>query len=260
MDQYIHKLLGGRYEIIDVVGVGGMAVVYRARDTVLGRYVAVKILKDEFAKDPDIRRRFSIESQAVAKLSHHNIVSVYDVGSEAGTDYIVMELMEGITLKEYLQKKGRLPWQEALFFAEQICRALMHAHSRGIIHQDIKPQNIIILRDGTAKLTDFGIASFATTQETRVVAEAIGSVHYISPEQAKGSKIDYRTDLYSLGVVLYEMLTGKLPFEGETALQIVMQHINAVPLPPSEAAAGIPKGMGHPKRKGSVRRTDLTCR
>ena len=243
MDQYIHKLLGGRYEIIDVVGVGGMAVVYRARDTVLGRYVAVKILKDEFAKDPDIRRRFSIESQAVAKLSHHNIVSVYDVGSEAGTDYIVMELMEGITLKEYLQKKGRLPWQEALFFAEQICRALMHAHSRGIIHQDIKPQNIIILRDGTAKLTDFGIASFATTQETRVVAEAIGSVHYISPEQAKGSKIDYRTDLYSLGVVLYEMLTGKLPFEGETALQIVMQHINAVPLPPSEAAAGIPKGM-----------------
>ena len=243
MDKYIGKLLGGRYEIIDVVGVGGMAVVYRARCHVLNRYVAVKILKDEYAKDPDIRKRFSIESQAVAKLSHHNIVSVYDVGSENGTDYIVMELIEGITLKEYLQKKGRLSWQEAVFFAEQICRALVHAHSRGIIHQDIKPQNVIILRDGTAKLTDFGIASFATTQETRVVQEAIGSVHYISPEQAKGSKIDYRTDIYSLGVVMYEMLTGKLPFEGETALQVVMQHINVVPLAPSEVVPGIPKGL-----------------
>ncbi len=243
MDKYIGKLLGGRYEIIDVVGVGGMAVVYRARCHVLNRYVAVKILKDEYAKDPDIRKRFSIESQAVAKLSHHNIVSVYDVGSENGTDYIVMELIEGITLKEYLQKKGHLSWQESVFFAEQICRALVHAHSRGIIHQDIKPQNVIILRDGTAKLTDFGIASFATTQETRVVQEAIGSVHYISPEQAKGSKIDYRTDIYSLGVVMYEMLTGKLPFEGETALQVVMQHLNAVPLAPSELMPGIPKGL-----------------
>ena len=243
MDKYIGKLLGGRYEIIDVVGVGGMAVVYRARDVVLNRYVAVKILKDEYAKDPDIRKRFSIESQAVAKLSHHNIVSVFDVGSENGTDYIVMELIEGITLKEYLQKKGHLGWQESVFFAEQICRALIHAHSRGIIHQDIKPQNVIILRDGTAKLTDFGIASFATTQETRVVQEAIGSVHYISPEQAKGSKIDYRTDIYSLGVVMYEMLTGKLPFEGETALQVVMQHLNAVPLAPSELMPGIPKGL-----------------
>ena len=243
MDKYIGKLLGGRYEIIDVVGVGGMAVVYRARCHVLNRYVAVKILKDEYARDPDIRKRFSIESQAVAKLSHHNIVSVYDVGSDNGTDYIVMELMEGVTLKEYLQKKGHLPWQEALFFAQQICRALVHAHSRGIIHQDIKPQNVIILRDGTAKLTDFGIASFATTQETRVVQEAIGSVHYISPEQAKGSKIDYRTDIYSLGVVMYEMLTGKLPFEGETALQVVMQHLNAVPLAPSERQPDVPKGL-----------------
>ena len=243
MDKYIGKLLGGRYEIIEVVGVGGMAVVYRARCHVLNRYVAVKILKEEYARDPEIRRRFSIESQAVAKLSHHNIVSVYDVGSEDGTDYIVMELMEGITLKEYLQKKGHLPWQEALFFAQQISRALMHAHSRGIIHQDIKPQNVIILRDGSAKLTDFGIASFATTQETRVVQEAIGSVHYISPEQAKGSKIDYRADIYSLGVVMYEMLTGRLPFEGETALQVVMQHLNAVPPAPSEVQPDVPKGM-----------------
>lgn len=242
MDKYIGKLLGGRYEIIDVVGVGGMAMVYRARCHVLNRYVAVKILKDEFAKDPDIRRRFSIESQAVAKLSHHNIVSVYDVGNDNGVDYIVMELMEGVTLKEYLQKKGHLSWQESLFFAQQIARALVHAHSRGIIHQDIKPQNVIILRDGTAKLTDFGIASFATTQETKVVQEAIGSVHYISPEQAKGSSIDYRTDIYSLGVVMYEMVTGKLPFEGETAIQVVMQHLNAVPLPPSELAPEVPHG------------------
>ena len=242
-DKYIGRLLGGRYELIDVVGVGGMAVVYRARDTVLGRYVAIKILKEEFARDPDIRKRFAIESRAVAKLSHHNIVSVYDVGNEDGTDYIVMELIEGVTLKEYLQQKGRLSWQESVFFAEQISSALLHAHSRGIIHQDIKPQNVIILRDGTAKLTDFGIASFATTQETRVVQEAIGSVHYISPEQAKGSKIDYRTDIYSLGVVMYEMLTGKLPFEGETALQIVMQHINTVPVPPSELVPDIPKGL-----------------
>ena len=242
-DKYIGRLLGGRYELIDVVGVGGMAVVYRARDTILGRYVAIKILKEAFAKDPDIRKRFAIESRAVAKLSHHNIVSVYDVGNEDGTDYIVMELIEGVTLKEYLKQKGRLSWQESIFFAEQISSALVHAHSRGIIHQDIKPQNIIILRDGTAKLTDFGIASFATTQETRVVQEAIGSVHYISPEQAKGSKIDYRTDIYSLGVVMYEMLTGKLPFEGETALQIVMQHINAVPPMPSELVPDIPKGL-----------------
>ena len=242
-DKYIGRLLGGRYELIDVVGVGGMAVVYRARDTILGRYVAIKILKEEFAKDPDIRKRFAIESRAVAKLSHHNIVSVYDVGNEDGTDYIVMELIEGVTLKEYLQQKGRLSWQESIFFAEQISSALVHAHSRGIIHQDIKPQNVIILRDGTAKLTDFGIASFATTQETRVVQEAIGSVHYISPEQAKGSKIDYRTDIYSLGVVMYEMLTGRLPFEGETALQIVMQHINAVPPMPSELVPDIPKGL-----------------
>ena len=243
MDKYIGSMLGGRYQIEEIVGVGGMAVVYRARDTILGRDVALKVLKKEFAEDPDIRKRFSIESRAVAKLSHHNIVSVFDVGSEDGTDYIVMELIEGITLKQYLQRKGHLSWEETIFFAEQVARALMHAHSRGIIHQDVKPQNVIILRDGTAKLTDFGIASFAAAQETRVVQEAIGSVHYISPEQAKGSKIDYRTDIYSLGVVMYEMLTGRLPFEGETALQIVMQHINAVPPMPSELVPDIPKGL-----------------
>ena len=242
-DKYIGRLLGGRYELIDVVGVGGMAVVYRARDTVLGRYVAIKILKEEFAKDPDIRKRFAIESRAVAKLSHHNIVSVYDVGNEDGTDYIVMELIEGVTLKEYLQQKGRLSWQESIFFAEQISSALVHAHSRGIIHQDIKPQNVIILRDGTAKLTDFGIASFATTQETRVVQEAIGSVHYISPEQAKGAWVDDRSDLYSLGVVMYEMLTGRTPYDGETPVSVAIQHINGGAPLPSTLVTGIPRGL-----------------
>ena len=242
-DKYIGRLLGGRYELIDVVGVGGMAVVYRARDTVLGRYVAIKILKEEFARDPDIRRRFAIESRAVAKLSHHNIVSIFDVGNEDGTDYIVMELIEGVTLKEYLRQKGRLSWQESVFFAEQISSALLHAHSRGIIHQDIKPQNVIILRDGTAKLTDFGIASFATTQETRVVQEAIGSVHYISPEQAKGERTDARTDIYSVGVMLYEMLSGRLPFDGDGAVSIAIMQISEKPKPLAEIAPQTPAGL-----------------
>lgn len=242
-DKYIGKLLDGRYEILDISGVGGMAVVYKARDRALNRYVAIKVLKEEFAQDEEFRRRFHNESQTVARLSHHNIVSIYDVSQTGGLNYIVMELVDGITLKEYLQKKGRLTWQEALFFAQQIARALEHAHSRGIIHQDIKPHNIMILRDATAKVTDFGIARFAAKEETRVVQEAIGSVHYISPEQARGSTIDYRTDLYSLGVVMYEMLTGKLPFDGDNALAIVMQHISAMPLMPSEIVPGIPSGM-----------------
>lgn len=242
-DKYIGKLLDDRYEILDIAGVGGMAVVYKARDRALGRYVAIKMLKEEFAQDEEFRRRFYNESQTVARLSHHNIVSIYDVSHTEGLNYIVMELVDGITLKEYLQKKGRLSWQEALFFAQQIARALEHAHGRGIIHQDIKPHNIMILRDATAKVTDFGIARFAAKEETRVVKEAIGSVHYISPEQAKGSSIDYRTDLYSLGVVMYEMLTGKLPFDGDNALAIVMQHISAMPLMPSEVVPNIPRGM-----------------
>ena len=243
MDKYIGKLLDNRYEVLESVGVGGMATIYKARCRVLNRFVAIKILKDEYAQDEEFRRRFYLESQAVAKLSHPNIVAVYDVSHTEGLEYIVMELVEGVTLKEYLQKKGHLSWQETLYFAQQVARALSHAHSRGIIHQDIKPQNIMITNEGTAKVTDFGIASFAANQETRVVQEAIGSVHYISPEQAKGSNVDYRTDIYSLGVVMYEMLTGKLPFEGETALSIVMQHINAIPLQPSEVVPGVPAGM-----------------
>ena len=243
MDKYIGTLLGGRYEVLDILGVGGMAVVYKARCRVLNRYVAIKMLKEEFLQDEEFRRRFYNESQAVAKLSHNNIVAVYDVARTDTQDYIVMELIDGISLKEYLQKKGHLSWQETVFFAQQIAKGLSHAHSRGIIHQDIKPHNIMLLRDGTVKVTDFGIARLESNQETRVVQEAIGSVHYIAPEQAKGSSIDARADLYSLGVVMYEMLTGKLPFEGDSAVAIVMQHINSVPEMPSKVMPGVPRGM-----------------
>lgn len=243
MEQYIGKMLDGRYEVKEIIGVGGMAVIYRARCHVLNRDVAIKILKKEFAQDKDVRHRFYIESQAVAKLSHPNIVSVYDVNVKGEVEYIVMELVEGITLKEYLDKKGAIPWKEAIFFSSQIARALAHAHGRGIIHRDVKPQNIMLTTQGQAKVTDFGIASFTVNQETRVIQDAIGSVHYISPEQAKGITVDERTDIYSLGVVMYEMLTGKLPFEGDTAVSIVMQHISAMPLRPSEVLSTIPKGM-----------------
>ena len=243
-DKYLGKTLGGRYEVREIIGTGGMAVVYKAYCTVLHRYVAIKVLKDEFASDDEFRKRFYNEAQAVAKLSHNNIVSIYDVSQgESGAEYIVMELCEGVTLKDYLRKKHHLSWQETVYFAQQVGRALAHAHSRGIIHQDIKPQNIMLLRDGTAKVMDFGIASFANSQETRKMSEAIGSVHHISPEQAKGSAVDYRTDLYSLGVVMYEMLTGTLPFRGDTAVAVVMQHINTVPPKPGELVDDVPPAM-----------------
>ena len=240
MDKYIGSMLGGRYQIEEIVGVGGMAVVYRARDTVLGRDVALKVLKKEFAEDPDIRKRFSIESRAVAKLSHHNIVSVFDVGSEDGTDYIVMELIEGITLKQYMEKRGQLNWRESLHFITQIMRGLSHAHSRGIIHRDIKPQNIMVLRDGSVKVADFGIACLADSAQT-LTQEALGSVHYISPEQARGDRPDARSDIYSSGVVLYEMLTGRLPFEGESAVSVAIQHLSSIPLAPREINPDIPE-------------------
>ncbi len=244
MDKYIGRVLGGRYEVKELIGSGGMALVYRAHCNVLDRYVAIKILKEEFAQDEDFRKRFYNEAHAVAKLSHNNIVSVFDVArTEEGVEYIVMELCEGVSLKEYMTKKGRLSWQETLFFAQQVAKALDHAHSRGIIHQDIKPHNVMLLRDGTAKVMDFGIARFANNQETRVVQEAIGSVHYISPEQAKGGTVDFRTDIYSLGIVMYEMLTGSQPFQGETPVAVVMQHMMVTPPRPSEIVPGIPTAM-----------------
>ena len=242
MDQYIGKLLDNRYEILEVIGTGGMAVVYKARCNRLNRLVAIKALKQELSQDEEFRRRFYAESQAVAMLSHPNIVSVYDVAHSDGLDYIVMELIDGITLKQYMEQKGQLNWREALHFATQIAKALEHAHSRGIVHRDIKPHNIMILKDGSVKVADFGIARISSAQNT-LTREALGSVHYISPEQAKGAHVDARSDLYSLGVVMYEMLTGRPPFDGDTPVSVAIQHINATPVLPRELNPNIPLGL-----------------
>ena len=235
MDQYIGKLLDNRYEILELVGSGGMANVYKAKCHRLNRMVAVKILKSDLADSAEFRRRFRDESQAVAQLSHANIMSVYDVSRKSEIEYIVMELIEGITLKQYMERRGQMDWREALHFISQIMRGLSHAHSRGIIHRDIKPQNIMILRDGSVKVADFGIACLADTSQT-LTHEALGSVHYISPEQARGDRMDARSDIYSAGVVLYEMLTGRLPFEGDSAVSVAIQHLSSVPLPPKPPA------------------------
>lgn len=242
MDKYIGKMLDGRYEIIELIGSGGMANVYKAKCHRLNRMVAVKILKSDMAENDEIRRRFRDESRAVAQLSHANIVSVYDVSSSGDTEYIVMELIDGITLKQYMERRGQMDWRESLHFIIQIMRALEHAHSRGIIHRDIKPQNIMVLRDGSVKVADFGIACLQNNAQT-LTQDALGSVHYISPEQARGEHIDARSDIYSAGVVLYEMLTGRLPFEGDTAVSVAIQHLSSVPLAPSEIREDVPKGL-----------------
>lgn len=244
MDRYIGKFLDNRYELLEVIGTGGMAVVYKARCHRLNRLVAVKILKRELAQDAEFRRRFHDESQAVAMLSHPNIVAVYDVSHSDDLDYIVMELIDGITLKQYMQKKGApLNWREALHFITQIMRGLSHAHSRGIIHRDIKPHNIMVLRDGSVKVSDFGIARITSANQSSLTQEALGSVHYISPEQARGSHIDARSDIYSAGVVLYEMTTGRLPFEGESPVAVAIQHINSIPLSPRDINPEIPEAL-----------------
>ena len=244
MDQYIGKLLDNRYEILEVIGTGGMARVYKARCHRLNRLVAIKILREDLAQDAEFRRRFHDESQAVAMLSHPNIVAVYDVSRSSELEYIVMELIDGITLKQYMQKKGnKLNWREALHFTTQIVKALGHAHSRGIIHRDIKPHNVMVLRDGSVKVADFGIARVASGGHSTLTQEALGSVHYISPEQARGSHIDARSDLYSAGVVLYEMITGRLPFEGDTPVSVAIQHINSIPLSPREIDPAIPEAL-----------------
>ena len=240
MDQYIGKMLDDRYEILELIGSGGMANVYKARCHRLNRLVAIKILKSDLAENADFRRRFHDESQAVAQLSHANIVSVYDVSTNPDTEYIVMELIDGITLKQYMERRGRMDWRESLHFITQIMRGLSHAHSRGIIHRDIKPQNIMVLRDGSVKVADFGIACLANAGQT-LTQEALGSVHYISPEQARGDRPDARSDIYSSGVVLYEMLTGRLPFEGESAVSVAIQHLSSIPLAPREINPDIPE-------------------
>lgn len=240
MDQYIGKMLDDRYEILELIGSGGMANVYKARCHRLNRLVAIKILKSNLADNADFRRRFHDESQAVAQLSHANIVSVYDVSTNPDREYIVMELIDGITLKQYMERRGRMDWRESLHFITQIMRGLSHAHSRGIIHRDIKPQNIMVLRDGSVKVADFGIACLANQGQT-LTQEALGSVHYISPEQARGDRIDARSDIYSAGVVLYEMLTGRLPFEGDSAVSVAIQHLSSVPLAPRDIDPSIPE-------------------
>ena len=240
MEQYIGKMLDDRYEILELIGTGGMANVYKARCHRLNRLVAIKILKSDLADNADFRRRFHDESQAVAQLSHANIVSVYDVSTNPDREYIVMELIDGITLKQYMERRGRMDWRESLHFITQIMRGLSHAHSRGIIHRDIKPQNIMVLRDGSVKVADFGIACLANAGQT-LTQEALGSVHYISPEQARGDRIDARSDIYSAGVVLYEMLTGRLPFEGDSAVSVAIQHLSSVPLAPRDIDPSIPE-------------------
>ena len=239
-DPYIGRMLDNRYEILERIGTGGMAVVYKAKCHRLNRLVAVKILKSDLAQDEDFRRRFNAESQAVAQLSHPNIVSVYDVSRGGDIEYIVMELIDGITLKQYMEKRGQLNWRESLHFITQIMRGLSHAHSRGIVHRDIKPQNVMVLRDGSVKVADFGIACLENAAQT-LTQEALGSVHYISPEQARGDRTDARSDIYSAGVVLYEMLTGRLPFEGDSAVSVAIQHLSSVPLAPREINPDIPE-------------------
>ena len=241
-DNNIGRLLDGRYEILEVLGTGGMAVVYKAKCHRLNRLVAIKILKNEFSQDEEFRRRFYGESQAVAMLSHPNIVSIYDVSSSKAAEYIVMELIDGITLKQYMEKKGVLNWKETLHFATQIAKALEHAHAKGIVHRDIKPHNVMVLKSGAIKVMDFGIAQTMTSSNTKT-KEALGSVHYISPEQAKGGRVDNRSDIYSLGVMMYEMVAGRVPYDGDSPVNIALQHLNGKAELPSVFNPNIPKGL-----------------
>ncbi len=243
MDKYVGKRLDGRYEIQEIIGIGGMAVVYKAYDAIDDRTVAVKILKEELLENQEFRRRFKNESKAIAVLSHPNIVKVYDVGLGDRIQYIVMEHIDGITLKEYIKSQQTLRWKDALHFAEQVLKALQHAHDKGIVHRDIKPQNIILLPNGTIKVTDFGIARFSRSEHRTMTDKAIGSVHYISPEQARGEMTDEKTDLYSVGVLLYEMLTGRLPFDAESAVSVAIMQLQNEPTKPRELNPSIPEGL-----------------
>ena len=243
MDKYIGKRLDGRYEIHELIGQGGMAYVYRAYDRIENRWVAIKILREELSDNSDFLRRFRNESKAIAVLSHPNIVKVYDVSFGDRIQYIVMEYVDGITLKQYIEQQGEIKWREALYFTVQILQALQHAHERGIIHRDIKPQNIMLLEDGSIKVMDFGIARFTQAETQTMTDKAIGSVHYIAPEQARGGHINDKADIYSVGVMLYEMLTGQLPFVADNAVSVAIMQMQAEPTPPTRINPSIPNGL-----------------
>jgi len=243
VDKYTGKKLDGRYEIRELIGVGGMANVYHCYDTIDDREVAIKILKDEFLDNEDFIRRFKNESKAIAVLNHPNIVRVYDVSFGDMIQYIVMEYIDGITLKEYIEMQGVLDWKETLHLTTQILKALQHAHENGIVHRDIKPQNIMLLQDGTIKVTDFGIARFSSNATRTMTEQAIGSVHYIAPEQARGDKTDGKTDIYSVGVMMYEMLTGRLPFDADSAVSVALMQLQTTPKRPRQINPEIPAGL-----------------
>ena len=243
MEKYIGKKLDGRYEIVELIGFGGMAIVFKAYDLLENRTVAVKILKDEYLDNEEFRRRFRNESKAIAMLSHPNIVRVFDVNFSDAVQYIVMEYIDGITLKEYIGQQGAVKWKETIHFVTQILRALQHAHDNGIVHRDIKPQNIMLLQDGTIKVMDFGIARFARENGRTVTDKAIGSVHYISPEQASGGQTDERTDIYSIGIIMYELLSGSVPFDGETPVAIALKQMQQEPALPTSINPDIPIGL-----------------
>ncbi len=237
------QILGNRYELIEKIGGGGMAIVYKAKCNLLNRFVAVKILRPEYTNDEEFVKRFLIEAQSVASLSHPNIVSIYDVGHEENVHYIVMEFINGVTLKDYIGQKGTLPWREAVNIAIQICSAIEHAHRHHIVHRDIKPHNILLTGDGIAKVTDFGIARAVSSSTITMVGSTIGSVHYFSPEQARGGYIGEKSDIYSMGIALYEMVTGRIPFDGETPVAVALKHIQEEAVAPREVSPDIPKAL-----------------